>query len=436
MCLLKIFTQIHNFYARQRPIGNARSQCQQFIFSFPRVVIGFHRRRRGTQQRQRAFHFRAHDGHIAPVIARCLFLFETVFLFFVDDDEPDIFQWCKHCRPRPDHDARLAVAYARPLARSFHVAQRRMQHRHALEPRAKPRPALPPDPQRQRNLRHQDERGFSACKRFLHCAQIHFGLAAAGNAVEQLHAEFAKNEPRANRLESARLLRIHFMRWRSEPRVKRIFRRINRLLPTLQQSVAQHPVDHCSRHLRQLHQLRQRQRPALRLKQLSHSFFFVFSVYTLRLCVKILLAFLGSGLGGRRSVASPRDHSLRSSASSLHRLANFNEPQALQPLQCGSVNTQFCRWPERHRFFSLSRLRKKCSFCRREPMRQFASAQAVRRLTPCLRQNNLPLRFQLRHRWQHSAENFANRRQVVSRDPMRQLDQFRRQRGSKIQHAD
>ncbi len=73
--------------------------------------------------------------------------------------------------------------------------------------------------------------------------------------MEQLHAEFAQLKAHANPFKCAFLLRIQFMRQRQVPRVKRILRRINRLLPTLQRPVAQHPLDHRSRHLRQLQKL-------------------------------------------------------------------------------------------------------------------------------------------------------------------------------------
>src|SRR5260370_206596 len=72
---------------------------------------------------------------------------------------------------------------------------------------------------------------------------------------------------------------------------------------------------------------------------------------------------------------------------------------------------------------------------RRDAMCHFTTHQAPRRFTPRLRQNNLALRFQFRHRRQHRAKHFAHRRQVIPRDPVRQLDQFRRQRRNKIQHA-
>ena len=107
----------------------------------------------------------------------------------------------------------------------------------------------------------------------------------------------------------------------------------------------------------------------------------------------------------------------------------------MQSLQRGSLNTELCRWAERHRSFPFFQLREKRRLSIRKPMRQFAAAQAGRRITPGICQKNLPLRFQLCHRWQHCVEDFAYWRQVICRDPVRQFDQLRRQRGNKIQHA-
>src|SRR6266581_1899463 len=430
--LLKILPQIHDLHARERSVCNARSQRQQFVFSVPRVVIRFHRWRRGTQQSQSAFHLCAHDGHVAAVIARSLFLLEAVFLLFVHDNKPDIFQRREHRRTCPHHDARLAVSHAPPFARPFHIAQRRVQHRHALEPRSKPRPALPPDPQRQRNLRHQNERRFPARQCLLHCAQIHFRLPAAGHAVEQLYAKFAQFKPRANSFQRALLLRIQFMSWRRIPHIKRILRWINRLLPTLQQSVTQHPLDRGTRHLRQPQKLLQGHRTALRLQQFANSFF---SALPLRLCAIFLFSVLLFRFLSRRATALPRDHSLHPSVSSPYGLPNFNEPAALQPLERGAINTKLCRRAKRQCSFLLLQLREKRRLFGLYPVRQFTAAQAVRRFAPRIRQNNLALRFQLDYRRQHGTKNFADWRQVITRDPVRQFDQFRRQRGNQIQHA-
>src|ERR1700730_6043508 len=98
--------------------------------------------------------------------------------------------------------------------------------------RAEPRPALAADPQRERDLRDEDNRGLPARQRLLHTAEIDLGFPAAGDTVNQLHAEFAQLESRANGAESA-LLRFvqRVRRWRVT-NVEGILRGIDGFFPT------------------------------------------------------------------------------------------------------------------------------------------------------------------------------------------------------------
>ena len=114
---------------------------------------------------------------------------------------------------------------------------------------------------------------------------------------------------------------------------------------------------------------------------------------------------------------------------------NFNESAPLQPLQSGSIDAKFCRRTKRHSATFILKLCEELYFAARKSVRQFAAAQTFGCLTPRSRQMNLSLRFQLRQRRQHRSKNFADRRQVIPRNPLRQLDQFWCERGNKIQDA-
>ena len=163
------------------------------------MIIALHRRGCGTQQRYGIFHLRAHDGHIPSVIARCVFLLVARLLLFVDDNQPDVFKRSKDCGPRTDNDTRVTHSDTPPFARSFRIAHRGMQYRNAFETRAKPRAALPANPERQSDFWHEDDGSFPARERILHGAQIHFCLTASGDAVKQLRAKSAQFETRADR---------------------------------------------------------------------------------------------------------------------------------------------------------------------------------------------------------------------------------------------
>ena len=179
---LEILAQVDNFHRRERPVFHARIQLQEMIFSRPRVLKTFKRRRRRAEQRDSAFQFRAHDGDVPPVIARRFFLLVAGLLLFIHDNQAQIFERRENCRARSHHDARLAAPHAPPFARALHFRQRAVQHRDA---RAESRAAQPPTPQRQRNFRHQNQRGLVPRERRFDRAQIHFRFSAARDAVEQ-----------------------------------------------------------------------------------------------------------------------------------------------------------------------------------------------------------------------------------------------------------
>jgi hypothetical protein len=124
-----------------------------------------------------------------------------------------------------------------------------MQHGDTFEARAKPGAALAANPQRQCNFRNQHQRGFLARERFLNSAQVDFGFAAAGDAIEQLHAKFAEFEPGANAFQGVILLGIEFVGGRRVAHVKRVLGGIDGFLPTVEQAFGEHAVDCGARHL-------------------------------------------------------------------------------------------------------------------------------------------------------------------------------------------
>ena len=89
------------------------------IFSVASVVIGFERRRGGAEQGDGAFQARAIDGGVAAVVARSFFLLVAGFLFFIHDDQAEIFQGRENGGARADDYAGLRCGHAtiRALAR-------------------------------------------------------------------------------------------------------------------------------------------------------------------------------------------------------------------------------------------------------------------------------------------------------------------------------
>jgi len=190
------------------------------------------------------------------VIARSFFLLVARFLFLIHNHEPQIFERSENRRTRPDHHASLAAPHAPPFARALNFTERAVKHRNVC---AKPSPAKPSHPQGQRDFRHQNQRRFVAREDRLDSPQIHLGLAAAGDAIQQAHAEHARFEPASDFAQRALLIGVkNVRRWRVID-FEEVFFDGQRLFPAFQFSCADETLDQRSRDLREFRQRRQRQ---------------------------------------------------------------------------------------------------------------------------------------------------------------------------------
>ena len=201
----EIFAQVHNLNGRQRAIFHARFQLQQLIFSGARILKTFQRRRGRAQQGDAALELGAHDGNVSPVVARRFFLFVAPLLLLVHHDQTEIFKRSEHRRACSHHHAGLAATHSPPFARALHFTERAVQHR---DTGTKPCAAQPPNPQRQRNFRNQNQRRLVARQRRLHRPQVHFRFATTGNSEEQTHLEGICVNPALDFCELSRLVRI------------------------------------------------------------------------------------------------------------------------------------------------------------------------------------------------------------------------------------
>src|SRR5262249_661458 len=136
-----------------------------------------------------------------------------------------------------------------------------------LELRAEPRATLAANPQRQRNLRNQHDGRLAARKRVLNGAEIDLRLSASSDAMQQLHAELAEFESRANRVECRLLRFVERMRGRLVARMKRFFGWIDRFFPGSQHTFPQQSFDNSTRNMAEFSELRQRQRSAFVFEQ-------------------------------------------------------------------------------------------------------------------------------------------------------------------------
>ncbi len=103
-------------------------------------------------------------------------------MLLVDDDQADACERREHRRAWPDAHPRLAAAQPEPLVATLPLRQRRVQDRHHV-----PEPGLesPQRLRRHRDLGHEHDRGPARVQHRLDRAEVHLGLARAGDAVQQ-----------------------------------------------------------------------------------------------------------------------------------------------------------------------------------------------------------------------------------------------------------
>ena len=144
-------------------------------------------RGRGRAQHDGATAERApHHSHVARLIGDALLLLVALVVLLIDNDEAEIGEGQEQGRARADHELRLVLGNRPPDA----AAKRR---RHAGMPfgwtRAEPLLATGDELTGQRDLGHQHKHLLAAGERRGDRLEIDFGLARAGHAVEQAHAE-------------------------------------------------------------------------------------------------------------------------------------------------------------------------------------------------------------------------------------------------------
>ena len=189
--------QVHQLDPGHRPIVDAAGEVQFLVAATPRVLERLQRRRGRAEHAHRAGALGAHHRQVARVVAQLLFLLERRVVLLVDHHHPEVLHRREHRAAHPHRDGHLAPAQGLPVAQPLGFLQARVQHRHLL-----PEAALKSTHQlrRQRDLWHQNQRALAPLDRRLDQPQVDLGLAAAGDAVEQVRRE----RPGLHRLDQRR----------------------------------------------------------------------------------------------------------------------------------------------------------------------------------------------------------------------------------------
>jgi hypothetical protein len=108
---------------------HALRESEEPVLSDSSVVITFERRRCAAQYGHAFLDLRSDNSDIARVISGRFFLFVCRFVFFIDNDESEIFQRREDRATRADCDASATRMNFMPFIVTFALGQMAMQHR-------------------------------------------------------------------------------------------------------------------------------------------------------------------------------------------------------------------------------------------------------------------------------------------------------------------
>src|SRR5487761_234271 len=415
MALAKFIAQVDKLHRGEGTILDTRFQFEQTVLASARVLVTFERRRGRAKKRDGAFEPGADDGYVAAIVTRRFFLFVARLLLLIDDDESHIFERREYRRTRAHHNARLASPHAPPFMRAFIFRKPAVQHG---DNAPKSRAHQTAEPQRQRDFRHQYNRGAALRERRFHRAKVHFRFSASRDAVQQGGGERFLSEPLANRCHRRSLLRVQHIRGRHEVRFPWVFAHIRfrgeRLFPCDQLSLFFEPCDDSARGSG-FQQNWQRHRPASRCQKFADFFFFRVNCSRGGIPRREFLHALvfASHAFARDQISAPHEALRRS-------LAAGNAPQSRG----------------RNRLFACVQKIEDREVHRLARIGWAALLHFVETIEAVLRDLIFALLAQFRERRKHRAQRLSHGGNVIAADPHPEFNQFRRQRGNDVEQFD
>ncbi len=200
---------VDQLHPRHGPFLHAPRQFQQRVLAALGVIPALEAGRGRTQHHARAGRLRAHDGHVAAVVARRFFLFIALVVLLVHHDQAQIAHGRENPGARAHHHRRRARANPPPLIGALRIAEGAVQNGHAIAEAAE---ELAGHGGRQGDFRHQQQRAAAAGQRRVDSVQVDLGLARSGHAMQQESAEFVRLNGGADLLEGGGLRRVERVR--------------------------------------------------------------------------------------------------------------------------------------------------------------------------------------------------------------------------------
>ena len=118
-----LLAHVDDRHGGERPVEDPALQDDALEPARHRVVVGLHRRRRRAEHDQRAGALRAHDRHVAAVVARALFLLVRAVVLLVDDDQAEPVERREDRRTGADDDLDVAAPDPLPLIVALAVGE-------------------------------------------------------------------------------------------------------------------------------------------------------------------------------------------------------------------------------------------------------------------------------------------------------------------------
>ena len=146
------------------------------ITALPCIHPTFKRRGGSRQYHRHLFNMSAHDRHITCLINHHIFLFKSLFMFFINNDEAKICKRQKQSRARADHDNRLAPNASAPVITPICLADRAVPDKWFL-PESRLKACLPL--RGKSNFWQENQNLFLACHHARHKIKINLCFARA-----------------------------------------------------------------------------------------------------------------------------------------------------------------------------------------------------------------------------------------------------------------
>ena len=201
--------QIHDAHVRHRGDAMAALEFEMAVAPAGGVDETFQGRRGAGQYHGAIFRPRPHHRHVAGVIDGAILLLEGLFVFLVDNHQPQRRKGQEQGRTRAHHHLRFAPHHRAIGPAAFLLRQVAVPFR---GPHAKTRREAFQKLDRQRDLRQQDQNLPVLAQGFGNRLEIDFGLARSGHAIQQMRRECVRGDGVAQHIGGARLIGIQFRR--------------------------------------------------------------------------------------------------------------------------------------------------------------------------------------------------------------------------------